>query len=136
VGALLTGDPLAFAMRLKLSIADRNRLLALRQAPTLSLDSDDAALRRALADHDKASVLDRTWLDGGSAPGWPELRARLEALPRPAFPLEGRDVVALGIPPGPRVGSLLRQVRAWWLSGGCVADATACRQELKRRLAS
>jgi hypothetical protein len=48
------------------------------------------------------------------------------------FPLEGRDVVALGVPPGPRVGALLRQVRAWWLAGGCLADAAACRAELAR----
>jgi poly(A) polymerase/tRNA nucleotidyltransferase (CCA-adding enzyme) len=49
------------------------------------------------------------------------------------FPLEGRDVLALGLPPGPGVGALLRAVRAWWLDGGCRADAAACRAELARR---
>ena len=48
------------------------------------------------------------------------LRARLAALPRPVFPLEGRDVLALGEPEGPRVGALLRErapmVAGWRLS--------------------
>jgi poly(A) polymerase len=52
---------------------------------------------------------------------------------QPVFPLEGRDVVPLGVAPGPRVGALLREVRQWWLDGGCVAGATACRAELARR---
>jgi hypothetical protein len=48
------------------------------------------------------------------------------------FPLEGRDVLALGLSEGPRVGALLRAVRQWWLDGGCVADAAACRGALAR----
>jgi hypothetical protein len=51
---------------------------------------------------------------------------------RPVFPLEGRDVVALGIPSGPAVGALLRATRQWWLDGGCVADRDACLAELAR----
>jgi len=64
------------------------------------------------------------------------LRGRLESLPRPVFPLEGRDVLALGEPEGPRVGALLRAVRQWWLDGGCIADGAACRAELARRFGS
>jgi poly(A) polymerase len=51
---------------------------------------------------------------------------------RPVFPLEGRDVLALGLSEGRHVGELLRGVRQWWLDGGCVADAAACRAELAR----
>jgi hypothetical protein len=51
---------------------------------------------------------------------------------RPVFPLEGRDVVALGVPAGPTVGALLRDVRTWWLAGGCIADRAACLAELAR----
>ena len=69
-------------------------------------------------------LIDRCWLAGGDAPEWAALRARLAALPRPVFPLEGRDVLALGEPEGPRVGALLRAVRRWWLDGGCVARQT------------
>jgi hypothetical protein len=68
-------------------------------------------------------------------PAWFALRARLERLPRPVFPLEGRDVLALGEPPGPRVGALLRATRAWWLARGCTDSVEACRAELARALA-
>ena len=78
-------------------------------------------------------LIDRTWLAGADDAAWAALRARLAAMPRPVFPLEGRDVLALGLAPGPAVGALLREVRAWWLHGGCVADASACRAELARR---
>jgi poly(A) polymerase len=135
LAALLTGDPAAFAARLRLSTADHDRLVALRNAALVQPDADDDALRRLLADTDPAILLDRTWLDGGTEPDWAALRSRLASTPRPVFPLEGRDVLALGLPPGPHVGALLRALREWWLEGGCRADAAACRAELARRVA-
>jgi poly(A) polymerase/tRNA nucleotidyltransferase (CCA-adding enzyme) len=135
LAALLTGDPAAFAARLRLSTAERDRLTALRDAPLARPDADDATLRRLLADTEPALLLDRIWLDGGTGPDWAALRVRLAAMPRPMFPLEGRDVLALGLPPGPHVGALLRSVRAWWLDGGCRAGDAACRAELARRAA-
>jgi poly(A) polymerase/tRNA nucleotidyltransferase (CCA-adding enzyme) len=132
LAALLTGDPAAFADRLRLSTAERDRLTALRDAPLAQPDADDAVLRRLLADNDPGLLLDRVWLDGGTEPEWAALRARLASMPRPVFPLEGRDVLALGLPPGPQVGALLRAVREWWAEGGCRADAAACRAELAR----
>jgi poly(A) polymerase len=114
-------------------------LLALRQAPLATPEADDDALRRLLADTDPDVLRDRTWLDGSTGaaaiPAWTALRARLAALPRPVFPLEGRDALALGVAPGPRVGALLRAVRQWWRDGGCTAGADACRAELARRIA-
>ena len=62
------------------------------------------------------------------------LRRRLAATERPEFPLQGRDVLALGVPPGPRVGSLLQEMRSWWLAGGCAADRAACLTEVARRI--
>ena len=132
LAALLTGDPAALAARLRLSAAERDRLTALRAGPVARPSDDDATLRRLLADEARQMLIDRTWLAGGSAPEWAALRARLAAIPRPVFPLEGRDVLALGEPEGPRVGALLRAVRQWWLDGGCVADKEACRAELVR----
>jgi poly(A) polymerase/tRNA nucleotidyltransferase (CCA-adding enzyme) len=134
--ALLTGDPLSFAERLRLSTAERDRLMALRQAPLATPGANDAALRRLLADTDPAVLHDRTWLTGETSPAWPALRARLAAMPRPVFPLEGRDVLALGMAPGPAVGTLLRAVRQWWLDGGCSAGTAACRAELARLIAA
>jgi poly(A) polymerase len=134
LAALLTGGALALAARLRLSVAERDRLAGMRAGPVARPDMDDNALRRLLAEEDAAVLIDRIWLVGGASPEWTALRARLAALPRPVFPLEGRDVLALGEPEGPRVGALLREVRHWWLEGGCVATGAACRAELVRRL--
>lgn len=126
VAAMLTGNALDLVIRLKLSNEDRDRLLRIGATPSLPGDADDATVRRLLADHARADLVDRIRLDGGDP-------ARLQAMSAPIFPLEGRDVVAVGIPPGPAVGTLLRDVRQWWLDGGCLADRNACVTELARR---
>jgi poly(A) polymerase len=125
LAAMLTGDPWAMATRLKMSNEDRDRLVRLVATPSPS--GSDADLRRLLADHDPDDLIGRTWLDGAA-----EVRERLSGMKRPVFPLVGRHVVALGVSAGPAVGALLRDVRQWWLDGGCVASRTACLTELAR----
>lgn len=132
VAALLTGDALAFATRLKLSAAERDRLLALQSGGVPRTDMDDADLRRLLADTAPDILVDRSWLAGEPN----ALRDRLASIPRPVFPLAGRDVLAQGVPHGPRVGELLRAVRDWWMAGGCTADAAACRAALAQRVSA
>jgi poly(A) polymerase/tRNA nucleotidyltransferase (CCA-adding enzyme) len=133
LSALLTGDAALAAARLRLSAADRDRLVALRSGPVPQAGDDDTALRRLLADAEPGLLIDRAWLAGGGAPEWAALRQRLVAQTPPVFPLEGRDVLALGEREGPRVGTLLRAVRQWWLDGGCTAGRDACLAELARR---
>ena len=134
VAALGPGEVEAFAKCWRLSRAEEVRLEALMRTEVPRPEDDDAALRRALAVEDAAALVDRTWLYGGAEPGWEGLRARLRSMARPVFPLRGRDLAALGIPPGPRMGEMLREAQAWWLAGGCVADAGACRAWVKARL--
>jgi poly(A) polymerase/tRNA nucleotidyltransferase (CCA-adding enzyme) len=129
IAAALTGDPVALATRLKLSNEDRDRLLRLLATPSVPPEADDADLRRLLADHRKPDLLDRTWLDRAHA----TLRDRIAAMAEPVFPLEGRDVLAAGLRPGPQVGALLKAVRQWWMDSGCTADRAACLGELARR---
>ncbi len=135
LAALLTGNAEALAVRLKLSTAERERLVALRGLPIPQPADDDDRLRRLLADEIPDILIGRAWLAGGDAPDWGRLRARLAAIPRPVFPMEGRDALALGVAPGPAMGVLLRDTRNWWLAGGCRADATACRAEFAAQLA-
>jgi poly(A) polymerase len=127
LAALLAGDPLAVATRLKLSNEDRDRLVRLLATPTPG--GTDADLRRLLADHPAPDLIDRTWLDN-----LPDIRTRLAGMERPVFPLEGRHVVALGVPAGPQVGALLRDVRQWWMETGCTADLAACLAKLAQRV--
>ena len=51
------------------------------------------------------------------------LRARIAAMEVPVFPILGRDLQALGMPPGPAMGEALRHLRATWLDSGCTAQA-------------
>jgi poly(A) polymerase/tRNA nucleotidyltransferase (CCA-adding enzyme) len=133
LAALLSGDADALAGRLRLSSHEHARLLALRAGPVPAVDGDGAAWRRLLADEDGAVLADRSWLAGGFGAEWDAARGRLAAMARPVFPLEGRDVLALGVAPGPAVGAALRAVRAWWLAAGCLPDKAACLAELQAR---
>jgi poly(A) polymerase/tRNA nucleotidyltransferase (CCA-adding enzyme) len=82
-----------------------------------------------LAADDAEVLIDRIWLGAEDGSAWGKLRERLARMERPVFPLQGRDLMALGIPAGPRLGVVLREVREWWMRGGCVADAQACREQ-------
>jgi poly(A) polymerase/tRNA nucleotidyltransferase (CCA-adding enzyme) len=128
LAALLTGDAAAVAERLRLSGAERERLLALRAGAAPADGDDDAALRRLLADTPAEVLIGRSWLTGAGH----AVRGRLAAMERPVFPLRGRDLAALGVPAGPRMGELLAQVRSWWWDGGCTADVAECRARLAR----
>jgi poly(A) polymerase/tRNA nucleotidyltransferase (CCA-adding enzyme) len=129
VAALLAGDAEAFGARLKLSNEEVLRLTALRAPFALTPASSDADLRRALADTQPEILIAASWLAGDAPADWDSLRARLAAIEPPIFPLQGRDLTALGIQPGPRVGQILDAVRTWWLQGGCVADLESCRRQ-------
>jgi poly(A) polymerase len=124
MAALYAGDTGALADRLRLSEAERTQLADLAIA-ALPPDAGDSELRRALAETDPAILAARSWLadDGVDRAG---LRARLMAMPRPIFPLKGRDALALGAAPGPALGAALAATRDWWLAGGCVASRDSC----------
>jgi len=131
LAALFCGDATTLAERLRFSTAEALLLSALRAAPAPPPGADDATLRRALADVPRDVLVGRVWLAGGDA----GLLARLRALETPVFALHGRDLKAAGVLPGPALGALLRELRAWWFAGGCVAGAADLRAELRRRLA-
>ncbi|MXP65132.1 CCA tRNA nucleotidyltransferase [Roseomonas sp. M0104] len=141
LSVLLGGGPPekgeAVSRRLRFSGEESKRLRALLTTPPPAPDLDGGALRRWLADTLPAAATDAAWaaeaLDGQDRCA---LRARIAAMPRPVFPLQGRDALALGIPPGPAVGRALAEVRRWWWEGGCTATAAACHAELRARAES
>ncbi len=132
LAALVRGEAGTLAERLKLSGAEAERFCELRRGKVPAADEDMAGLRRKLADEPAEILIARSLLAGIGGAAGGRLRARLATLPRPVFPLGGRDALALGMAPGPAVGAALGAARAWWLAGGCAADADACRAELLR----
>ena len=130
---------LTLARRLRLSNEQRDRLLAL-MAPDWPLDlaSDARAQRRALYHLGPPGYRDLILLRAADQGASAKRRARTllvraEETGALEFPLRGRDVTALRIKPGPRIGELLASVAAWWEAGDFRADRKACLAELKAR---
>ena len=117
--------------RLRLSTAEHDRLHAFMAAPSLPDDATAGDIRRALADTPPEILIGRAWLAGRD----PSLAARIEAEPVPVFPLQGRDLQAAGVSPGPAMGATLRDLRAWWLEHECRPGRAEILAELARRRA-
>jgi poly(A) polymerase/tRNA nucleotidyltransferase (CCA-adding enzyme) len=132
-------DGTALAARLRLSIEERERLgrlvVAQRSGPALP-EAEETARRRWLATRaDAAAATDETWIADALGGDGAALRAWIAATPFPLLPVQGRDALALGVPPGPAVGALLAELRAWWLAGGAMADRDACLARLRALIA-
>ena len=122
------------AERLRLSTADRDRLIALTGPNPIDLAADDRAQRTALYRWGPALYRDFVLLTAaveGRPERVPPLLAIAAAWDSPSLPIGGRDVHALGIPAGPAVGRLLAQVEDWWIDGDFQADRTACLERLQ-----
>jgi poly(A) polymerase len=124
LSALLPDDDAAVmraAEHLRLSNAQRERLLAalLPETPEVGPGLDQRQARAAiyrLGARVFRDRLKRAWAEQPQAA--PEAGALLdyvEGWDVPRFPLGGADVLAAGVPLGPEVGRLLREVEAWWI---------------------
>jgi poly(A) polymerase/tRNA nucleotidyltransferase (CCA-adding enzyme) len=128
----------ALAARLRLSGEERAALLHLG-APPRPFWPADAPLRRELARREPIAEAD-IWREAWLAEAWDgvdraALRAAMaQAKPWPAFPLQGRDALAGGLPPGPEVGRVLAALRAEWLAEGAAGDHAAWLERLRERL--
>jgi poly(A) polymerase len=125
----------ALAERLRFSNEQRDRLAGLAQRWLLDPAGDARAQRRALyrlgAERYRDLALLRAADGAIDGPRLAELLALAGSWKPPRFPLKGRDITALGIPPGKRVGELLAAVREWWEERDFTADRVACLQRLK-----
>jgi poly(A) polymerase len=130
----------ALAERLRLSNEQRDRLAGLAMPWPLDPKADLRAQRLALYRLAAKRYCDLALLlaaEGMLAePRLGELLALAASWKPLRFPLKGRDITALGIPPGKRVGELLAVVRQWWEEGDFTADRTACLNRLKEIAAS
>jgi poly(A) polymerase len=124
--------------RLRLSNGQTEKLArAAMRHPPVGLSVAEAEARVALYRLGPEAYRERVltaWARSGGPPDGEAWLARL-ALPErwqaPTFPLGGADVLAQGVPPGPRIGELLRALEAWWIAGDFGADAAMLRAKLR-----
>ncbi|MGB1547598.1 MAG: CCA tRNA nucleotidyltransferase [Alphaproteobacteria bacterium] len=140
---LLTPGPNAsgtvgeIAARLKLSNVEKHRLMGLAASPIGASEFESAKdVRRALYGFGAERVQDEALLrwarqgEGFAAAA----RAALDevaAWEPVAFPLKGKDLQALGVPPGPEMGTLLERLETWWIDGDFQASRGACLEKAK-----
>jgi poly(A) polymerase len=139
LAALIETDAVAaeaIAERLRLSNAERERLAGLARPWPLNPAADARAQRRAVYDLGAERYRDLALLlaaEGKIDERWLAKLLDLTAhWAPPRFPLAGRDVTALGIPPGPPVGQLLIEVRQWWEEADFAPDRAACLDHLRK----
>lgn len=141
LAALLAGDQLAagkLAERLRLSNTDRDRITAaLSPTPELKSWMSPREIRRAVYRAGAATFRDRAklaWAGASSTattPQWRGMIALGDGWSRPAFPLTGDDVVKAGVPKGPMVGQVLREVEDWWIDHDFLDDKLSAVEKLK-----
>ena len=110
---LLTSDPVAVLRRLKASNQEIGRAVGIRDALPLPEHTDEVTVRRWLsrvgaAARDHATLIH--WRTG-QLPPWAlvaeRIRARGDALTRDALAINGGDLRAIGLEPGPKMGMVL-----------------------------
>jgi poly(A) polymerase len=120
----------ALARRLRLSNEDRARLRALACRPLPDLTADARAQRLALHRLGADLYADLARLAYASVEiDASTLKAALRLARTwraPDFPLDGRDLLAMGVPQGPEVGRLLTLVRREWEEADFAFDRAAC----------
>jgi poly(A) polymerase len=143
LAALIDGRDGDMASRLRLSNAERDRLIAVATFD-IAPDTTMPGLRRRLYRHGAEATLDATLLSWaarrvGGAPdalddSYRALLSAERAWSRPTLPIKGRDAIAAGVERGPRVNALVHAIEDWWVEGDFTADRAACLAELTRRV--
>ena len=147
LGAVLNSGPngaAAVAEGLRMSRQQVARLAAMRQPPLhFAPDAPGPALRAALYREGPQIVRDRLLLTAAARErggymldrqGLAAALAEIAAWTPQKLPIDGTDVQALGVPRGPRVGRLLREVESWWIEHDFAPDRTACLARLRDRV--
>ena len=62
---------------------------------------------------------------------WRALLPMIDGWRVPKFPLSGDEVHAAGVPPGPLVGAVLREVERWWIDHDFTDDKLSLIERLK-----
>jgi poly(A) polymerase len=141
LAALLPHDQVTaarFSESLRLSNAERDRIVAaLAPGPALKSWMSPREIRRAVYREGLGAFRDRAklawaWANRtATTPQWRGMIALAEGWTRPEPPLTGEDVMAAGVPKGPMVGEVLREVEAWWIDHDFIDDRLSAIEKLK-----
>ncbi|MGE0047241.1 MAG: CCA tRNA nucleotidyltransferase [Hyphomonadaceae bacterium] len=127
-----------FAQRMKASNEEAARLRAAHKpADRIVSYMSVREIRRALYRLGRDAFEDRVkiaWAEDekrGNAPQWRALLMHAEVYQRPKLPLTGEEVMAAGVPAGPKVGRVLREVEDWWIDADFPDDKLSIVERLK-----
>jgi poly(A) polymerase len=128
----------AVAARLKLSGEEAGRLKrAVGREPRVVSYMSLKEMRRALYALGRETFLDRAriaWAEDDhprSATPWRGLLALAETWTPPVLPLTGAQIMAAGVPQGPKIGAVMREVEAWWIDADFPDDELSLVERLK-----
>jgi len=127
----------ALARRLKLSNEERDRLVAaLGDDVKITSYMSLREMRRAIYKLGNEAFGDRVKLawaasGGDKAQAWRALVAHGQMWTPPKLPLTGDEVMAAGVPAGPKVGLILREVEDWWIDADFPDDKLSVIERLK-----
>lgn len=116
-------DAFRLTQRLRLSNTQRKCLEQAFGFRGLIADMDDAGVRINLYAMGRPGCRDAAlmaWAASGDAVSdtrWRALLTRIADMPVPEFPLQGADIVKIGVPQGPAVGETLREIETRWIAG-------------------
>ena len=117
-------EPEAIRAAFKPSGADLARIDAMREAEAQLEDEPGLPLLRLLYRFGREAVLDACLLAAAREDDPVFLRRHAEAagMAVPVFPVQGRDLLARGLTPGPKLGETLKEAEAAWLAAGLPTD--------------
>ena len=108
------------AGRLRLSNAERDRLVAALATPDVAAEAPVGRLKVLAYRAGAPAVVDRLLLVHAAPPAAARARlktqlAALRRWRRPIFPIKGGELIARGLPRGPEVGRLMTVLEDWWI---------------------
>lgn len=126
------------ARRLKVSNEERDRIVrALGDEERITSYMSMREMRRAVYRIGKQTFLDRVQLAWAGDPKdktatqWRALIPLAQTWEPPSLPMTGDQVIHAGVPPGPLVGQVLKEVEAWWIDADFPDDPLALVERLK-----
>jgi len=141
LAALLPDDPTRAARTaraLRLSNAQRFRLMAaLTPEPDLVSWISPRQTRQKVYRLGVQAFSDRVTLAWAAsdrpaaAIQWRALLSMGQTWAPPTLPLTGDEVAAAGVPQGPMIGAVLREVEAWWIDQDFISDKLSVMERLK-----